>query len=94
VEPEAIRLAVLAHHYRHGWAWTDDLVPAAEARLDRWRGAARGAGGDAVLDEVRACLDRDLDTPSALAAVDEAVGAGRDIRPAVSLLGVELDGRS
>ena len=94
VEPEAIRLAVLAHHYRHGWAWTDDLVPAAEARLDRWRGAARGAGGDAVLDEVRACLDRDLDTPSALAAVDDAVGAGRDIRPAASLLGVELDGRS
>ena len=90
VEPVVVRLAVLAHHYRHDWEWTDGLLDAAAARLDRWRGAARGAGGDAVLDEVRACLDRDLDTPSALAVVDEAAEAGRDVGPAAALLGVAL----
>jgi hypothetical protein len=43
-----------------------------------------------VLREVRALLDRDLDTPSALAAIDAAVDAGRDITAAAALLGVDL----
>jgi hypothetical protein len=43
-----------------------------------------------VLDEVRACLDRDLDTPSALAVIDDAADAGRDVTAAAALLGVEL----
>jgi L-cysteine:1D-myo-inositol 2-amino-2-deoxy-alpha-D-glucopyranoside ligase len=90
VEPAVIRLAVIAHHYRHGWEWTDGLLDEAAARLDRWRGAARGAGGLAVLDEVRACLDRDLDTPSALAVIDDAAGSGRDVTAAAALLGVAL----
>jgi L-cysteine:1D-myo-inositol 2-amino-2-deoxy-alpha-D-glucopyranoside ligase len=90
VEPVVVRLAVLAHHYRHDWEWTDGLLDAAAARLDRWRGAARGAGGDAVLDEVRACLDRDLDTPSALAVVDEAAGPTSRPASAAALLGVAL----
>jgi L-cysteine:1D-myo-inositol 2-amino-2-deoxy-alpha-D-glucopyranoside ligase len=94
VEPAVVRLAVLAHHYRHGWEWTDDLVDAATARLDRWRGAGRRGDGGVVLDEVRACLDGDLDTPSALAAIDGAVDGGRDVGPAAGLLGVELDARS
>jgi L-cysteine:1D-myo-inositol 2-amino-2-deoxy-alpha-D-glucopyranoside ligase len=94
VDPAVVRLAVLAHHYRHGWEWTDDLVDTATARLDRWRGAGRGGDGGAVLDEVRACLDGDLDTPSALAVIDGAVDGGGDIGPAAALLGVELDARS
>jgi L-cysteine:1D-myo-inositol 2-amino-2-deoxy-alpha-D-glucopyranoside ligase len=91
VEPAVIRLAVLAHHYRHGWDWTDDLLDAAARRLDRWRGAARGGGGGRALDEVRACLDSDLDTPSALAVLDDAADAGRDVGGGAALLGVELD---
>ena len=90
VEPAVIRLAVIDHHYRHGWEWTDDLLDTAARRLDRWRGAARGRGGEAVLDGVRACLDRDLDTPSALAVIDDAADAGRDVTAAAALLGVEL----
>src|SRR3954466_7130792 len=38
-EPQAIRLAVLAHHYRSGWEWTDGLMPAASERLEQWRAA-------------------------------------------------------
>ena len=85
-EPPAVRLAILAHHYRSGWAWDDGIMPDAEARLERWRGAG---DGDAALDAVRAALDDDLDTPRALAAVDEAAAAGRGgVSRAAALLGV------
>jgi L-cysteine:1D-myo-inositol 2-amino-2-deoxy-alpha-D-glucopyranoside ligase len=90
VEPTVLRLAVLAHHYRGGWEWTDGLLDVASRRIDRWRGAARGGDGGVALDGVRACLDLDLDTPSALAAIDDAAEAGRDVVPAAALLGVEL----
>ncbi len=46
-DPMAVRLALLAHHYRSDWSWTDDDLPAAEKRLDRWRDAARDREGDA-----------------------------------------------
>jgi L-cysteine:1D-myo-inositol 2-amino-2-deoxy-alpha-D-glucopyranoside ligase len=90
-DPRAIRLAVLAHRYRHEWDWTDAVMPAAAERLARWQGAG-GADGDAALDDVRAALDDDLDTPSALRAVDEAVEAGKDVSQAAALLGVDLAG--
>src|SRR5947209_11472741 len=44
-DPAAIRLAVLAHHYRTPWDWSDDLLVVASERLERWRARA-GAGGD------------------------------------------------
>ncbi|MET9067472.1 cysteine--1-D-myo-inosityl 2-amino-2-deoxy-alpha-D-glucopyranoside ligase [Streptosporangium sandarakinum] len=82
-DPMAIRLALLAHHYRAGWEWTADQLAAAEARLARWRSAvALPAGPEALalLGEVRARLADDLDTPGALAAVDawaeEALSGG------------------
>jgi L-cysteine:1D-myo-inositol 2-amino-2-deoxy-alpha-D-glucopyranoside ligase len=46
-DPMAIRLAVLAHHYREDWDWTDAGLAAAQERLDRWRGALAAAGPDA-----------------------------------------------
>src|ERR1022692_558955 len=42
-DPMAIRLSILAHHYRTDWDWTDEGLAAASRRLDRWR-AAVGAG--------------------------------------------------
>jgi L-cysteine:1D-myo-inositol 2-amino-2-deoxy-alpha-D-glucopyranoside ligase len=48
-DPMAIRLAILAHHYRHDWDWTGAELAAAATRLDRWRSAVqaglRGPGG-------------------------------------------------
>ncbi len=82
----AIRLAALAQHYRHSWEWDDTAMPAAAARLERWVSAG---AGDAALDGVRACLDDDLDTPGALAAVDFAAGAGGGVSQAAALLGVD-----
>jgi L-cysteine:1D-myo-inositol 2-amino-2-deoxy-alpha-D-glucopyranoside ligase len=43
VDPMAVRLAILAHHYREGWDWTDDGLAAAQARLERWRAAVAAA---------------------------------------------------
>ncbi|MCC5953563.1 MAG: cysteine--tRNA ligase [Acidimicrobiia bacterium] len=91
-DPTAIRLAIVAHHYRHPWSWTDDLMGQASDRLDRWRAAVDGHGDDEVLEVVRAALDDDLDTPQAVAAIDGAVHEGRDPTAAAALLGVFLDG--
>ncbi|MFE7185084.1 cysteine--1-D-myo-inosityl 2-amino-2-deoxy-alpha-D-glucopyranoside ligase [Streptomyces erythrochromogenes] len=76
VDPAAIRLALLSHHYRADWEWTDAVLDEAVARLERWRAAVSrpdGIPADAVLEEVREALANDLDTPAALAAVDRWV---------------------
>ncbi len=86
-EPAAIRLGVAAHHYRHAWEWNDTIMATATARLEAWRGAGAGHG---ALTEVRAALDDDLDTPTALAAIDRAVAAGEGVSRAAALLGVDL----
>jgi L-cysteine:1D-myo-inositol 2-amino-2-deoxy-alpha-D-glucopyranoside ligase len=73
VDPMAIRLAVLSHHYRDDWEWTPEGLRVAEQRLDRWRTAvARQSGADAgkVLDGLREAMAADLDAPAALAVVD------------------------
>ena len=63
-------------------------------RPDRHRpGAGTLLGGrpdDAVLDTVRAALDDDLDTPTAVAAIDAAAHGGADVSVAAALLGVDL----
>jgi len=73
VDPMAIRLLLLAHHYRRDWDYTPDLLEAAEARLSCWREALsvnHGEPADATLAAVRAALSDDLDTRRALQAVD------------------------
>lgn len=100
-DPMAIRLALLAHHYRSDWEWTDDGLAAAQDRLDRWRAAAsRPSGPPAapVAAAVRDGLADDLDAPAALAAVDAwaAADGTDDTAPAQvkaiadALLGVAL----
>jgi L-cysteine:1D-myo-inositol 2-amino-2-deoxy-alpha-D-glucopyranoside ligase len=82
VDPMAIRLALLGHHYREDWDWSDELLISAEGRLNRWREAVRltaGLNADEVLVQLRAALAQDLDAPSALAAVDAWAGASMAI---------------
>ncbi|MET9605862.1 cysteine--1-D-myo-inosityl 2-amino-2-deoxy-alpha-D-glucopyranoside ligase [Streptomyces sp. NPDC006512] len=76
VDPAAIRLALLSHHYRADWEWTDAVLAEAVARLERWRAAVSrpdGLAADALVEEVREALANDLDAPAALAAVDRWV---------------------
>ena len=92
-DPRAIRLAIIEHHYRKEWEWEPTLMPRNAGRLESWSGAAHGASGDddGVLDDVRAALDDDLDTPAALAIIDRAAAAGHGTRSAAALLGVVLE---
>jgi L-cysteine:1D-myo-inositol 2-amino-2-deoxy-alpha-D-glucopyranoside ligase len=89
VDPMAVRLALLAHHYRGDWEWTDADLPAAEERLARWRAAVTrpaGSHGDRVLSAVRAALADDLDAPRALRAVDDWAAADGDDATAPALV--------
>jgi L-cysteine:1D-myo-inositol 2-amino-2-deoxy-alpha-D-glucopyranoside ligase len=105
VDPMAIRLALLNHHYREDWDWTDEGLAAAGGRLNRWREAVRldaALNADEVITQMRAALAGDLDAPTALAAVDAWAGASTAIdgddadapglvaRACDSLLGIRL----
>ena len=105
VEPDAIRLVLLGHHYRTDWFWTADQLRSAEARLARWRGALAGTSENAALSllaGLREALADDLNAPAALAAADawaEAATASGSGEPAgaelaadalAALLGIRL----
>ncbi len=101
VDARAIRLTLLAHHYRSDWEWTDAVLASAQARLDAWRAGlgtdvqAGSSSADDTLAALRDALRHDLDTPRALALIDSAAVTGVDdaalLRRAVhALLGVEL----
>ncbi len=98
-DPRAVRLALLTHHYRSDWEWNDAELAAAQHRLARWRAWAEIADSEqsTLLDEIRASLARDLDTPKAVNAVDAAIDAGRaptldDLDAIQALLGIDLRG--
>ncbi|MFC5943366.1 cysteine--1-D-myo-inosityl 2-amino-2-deoxy-alpha-D-glucopyranoside ligase [Micromonospora harpali] len=74
VDPMAVRLGLMAGHYRADRTWTDELLAAAQERLARWTRAAAapsGPSGDDFLAGVRERLGDDLDTPGALALADD-----------------------
>ena len=77
-DPRAIRLALMRHHYRHGFEWYDTDITEGTALLHRLLAAAeRESGPDpqAFADRVRAALDDDLNTPRALDALDDLASA-------------------
>jgi L-cysteine:1D-myo-inositol 2-amino-2-deoxy-alpha-D-glucopyranoside ligase len=72
-DPMAIRLAILAHHYRSDWEWFPADLAAAEQRLARWRAAVSRPDAhpaDDLLARMRERLADDLDTPGVLAEID------------------------
>lgn len=103
-EPSVIRLGVFASHYRSDRDWSDLVLSDAEERLASWRRALEDAGSSAsaqaMVQEVRARLADDLDSPGALAAVDAWAASDRGetgegvadlVRDALdALLGVQL----
>ncbi len=85
----ALRLALLDHHYRGDWTWTDEDLVAGRVRLATYEARLGDRDGTSLLDDVRAALDDDLDAPAALRALD-AAPEGTDLGPALALLGVTL----
>jgi L-cysteine:1D-myo-inositol 2-amino-2-deoxy-alpha-D-glucopyranoside ligase len=86
-DPMVIRSIVVSHHYRSGWEWFDHLLEDNQKRLDAWRSAGTGVG---ALEEVRVALDNDLDTPTAVGAIDRAAARGEGVSAAAALLGISL----
>jgi L-cysteine:1D-myo-inositol 2-amino-2-deoxy-alpha-D-glucopyranoside ligase len=89
-DPRAIRLGIIEHHYRYEWEWDDTLMPRNRDRVQAWTDTVGAADDLGVLDDVRAALDDDLDTPSAIAVIDAAAASGLGVRSAAALLGVDF----
>ena len=88
-DPRAIRLALMANHYRTEWEWNSASMSSAQQRLALWSGANSG-DGDAGLEDVRSALDDDLNTPAAINEIDRAARSGYSVMTAAGLLGVDL----
>jgi L-cysteine:1D-myo-inositol 2-amino-2-deoxy-alpha-D-glucopyranoside ligase len=104
-DPRAIRLALMAHHYRDDWEWFDDDIDDGRAALQLLHGAARRASGPdpaPYAARVRAALDDDLDAPAARRALEDLAraierGDGDDrhapdaLRELAMLTGIDLE---
>lgn len=78
VDPMAVRLVVLDHHYATDWEYEDAHLAQAKERLGRWRevtGRAGDDGGEELIRTLTSALADDLDSPAALRAIDEWVSA-------------------
>ena len=74
VDPMAIRLALLSAHYRLDRMWSQTLLDGANTLLSKLRLAfshQECAPINEVIEQVIASISSDLDTPSALAALEE-----------------------
>jgi L-cysteine:1D-myo-inositol 2-amino-2-deoxy-alpha-D-glucopyranoside ligase len=91
-EPAAVRLALLAHHWRSAWEWDAGELKEAGERLAGWRRVAAGAEPGRLPERVAGRLAADLDTPGALVAGDELAEAGdrASVAAVASVLGVVL----
>lgn len=103
VNPAAIRWALMAHHYAEDLMWSDTLLEAANKKIEQLQmnlAKVDVAPTDNVIQEIIAALSNNLDTPSALAAINRwmeatesgATGgqAGELSRAIDSLLGISL----
>ena len=73
-DPMVIRFALMSQHYRLDRMWTDELLVQATQRVSQIRKAlASGvvAPTESVIEQIVTALSDDLDTPSALAALDQ-----------------------
>ena len=103
VDPMAIRYALMMHHYREDQMWSEEILLMAEQALSRIRTVLASheiAQTRSVTENIIRALANDLDTPSALKAIDEWVqesfdgGTGGDAdefkQSIDALLGIEL----
>ena len=88
--PNAIRLYLLAHHYRQVWEWSSSELAAAAGLADQLERLARSpdASPADARDEFAAALADDLNTPGAIAALQRA--SGDTLREHGEILGLEL----
>jgi L-cysteine:1D-myo-inositol 2-amino-2-deoxy-alpha-D-glucopyranoside ligase len=88
VDPMAIRLTLLEHHYRSDWEYQPRLLQAATERLEQWRTAvdlSQGMPAESCAEAVLGAMADDLNAPAAVAAVqgwvDATLAAGGSMDP-------------
>ena len=82
--PEALRYALLSAHYRQPLDWSDSLIEQSITTLDRLYGTLRDLAGFAaplasVATTTESALDDDLNTPAALAGLNQLAAEARQI---------------
>lgn len=87
----AVRKLLLGHHYRSDWSFTEDELRHRADDLAVWEKAGFDGEDPAVEERFHAAMADDLDTPQALAAIDEAArgGAGATVRRLAGILGFD-----
>ncbi|MDQ0939269.1 class I tRNA ligase family protein [Streptomyces sp. V1I1] len=102
-DPAAVRIALMAYHYRTGGEWRDDALQGAGGLLERIKHALKqsnGADPRPFLARIRAALDNDLDAPEAVRVLMEltqtllvggsSADAAAGLAEALDLLGVDV----
>jgi L-cysteine:1D-myo-inositol 2-amino-2-deoxy-alpha-D-glucopyranoside ligase len=80
VPAAVIRLLLCAHHHRAAWEYDEIELDRAQARWLAYQTALTSdasftaTDAQSVYDDFMACIDDDLDTPGALAILDEVAG--------------------
>jgi len=105
-----VRLMLCAHHHRTSWEYTEDDLNRAQMRWVEYvaalTGGARFTNTDAqgVYDDFMERIDDDLDTPGALAILDDVAGrpmvaghelgagvtAGQVMAPLLDIIGARI----
>ena len=76
MDPMAIRIALLSHHYREDHMWQSKELIEANLFLEELRIALSRmevAPTDGVVEEIISALSQDIDTPRALSAIQQWV---------------------
>ena len=74
VDPNVLRVALLAGHYREDRSWSQELLESSIERIALWRSAISSPYGGDVSVLIERCIQRlsdDLDTPGVFALLDQ-----------------------
>lgn len=82
--PEALRYALLSAHYRQPLDWSEALIEQSIATLDRLYGTLRELSAfdatSSASPSIEATLEDDLNTPAALAELNQLAAKARNLR--------------
>jgi len=89
-DADAIRLAVLVHHYRSDWEWHGADIVDAQTRLERWRHSAALPATPTSPSTRCASASTTTSTRPGRSAPRRGGDTGQPVRAGAALLGVTL----
>ena len=87
-DPMAVRLAIISHHYRDDWDWSDESLRDAMGRLATWRAAvAAASAGDGAGSDAGGSVAGDSGAgPRVLAAIRQRLADNLDAPGAIAAM--------